>query len=60
LPYLVWGETWILILRDEHGLRVFENRMLKGIFRPEKGWEPGENYMTRTFILSTPCQIFLE
>jgi hypothetical protein len=32
--------------------------VLKGIFGPEKGWEPGQNYMTRTFIISTPLQIF--
>jgi hypothetical protein len=25
-------ETWSLILREEHGLRVFENRVLRRIF----------------------------
>jgi hypothetical protein len=25
-------ETWSLTLREEHGLRVFENRVLRGIF----------------------------
>jgi hypothetical protein len=28
-------ETWSLTLRDEHRLRVFENRMLRKIFGPE-------------------------
>jgi hypothetical protein len=28
-------ETLALILRDEHRLRVFENRVLRGIFGPE-------------------------
>jgi hypothetical protein len=36
-------ETWSLILREEQRLRVFENRVLKGIFGPKKdemagGW----------------------
>jgi hypothetical protein len=30
-------ETWSLTLRDEHGLRAFENRMLRRIFGPETG-----------------------
>jgi hypothetical protein len=29
-------KTWSLILREEHGLRVFENRGLRRIFGPEK------------------------
>jgi hypothetical protein len=29
-------ETWSLILREEHRLRVFENRMLRGIFGPKR------------------------
>jgi hypothetical protein len=38
----VWGETWSLTLREEHGLRVFENRVLR-IFGPRRdevmgGW----------------------
>jgi len=27
-------ETWSLTLREEHRLRVFENRMLRRIFGP--------------------------
>jgi hypothetical protein len=29
-------ETWSLILREEHRLRVFENRVLKRIFGPKR------------------------
>jgi hypothetical protein len=33
LPVVLYGcETWSLTLREEHGLRVFENRVLRGIF----------------------------
>jgi hypothetical protein len=37
LPVVVYGcETWSLTLRVEHRLRVFENRLLRRIFRPQK------------------------
>jgi len=29
-------ETWFLTLREEHRLRVFENRVLRRIFGPER------------------------
>jgi len=29
-------ETWLLILRDERSLRVFENRVLRRIFGPKR------------------------
>jgi hypothetical protein len=29
---LYWCETWSLTLREEHGLKVFENRVLRSIF----------------------------
>jgi hypothetical protein len=33
LPVVLYGcETWSLRLREEHGLRVFENRVLRRIF----------------------------
>jgi hypothetical protein len=33
LPFDLYGcETWSLILWEEHMLRVFENRVLRGIF----------------------------
>jgi hypothetical protein len=37
LPAVLYGsETWSLILREEHRLRVFENRVLRRIFGPKK------------------------
>jgi hypothetical protein len=38
LPVVLYGcETWSLVLREEHRLRVFENRVLRRIFGPM--WE---------------------
>jgi hypothetical protein len=38
LPVVLYGcETWSLILREEHRLRVFENRVLRRIFGPKRG-----------------------
>jgi len=28
----MWGETWFMTLREEHGPRVFENRVWRKIF----------------------------
>jgi len=37
LPVVLYGcETWSLTLREERRLRVFENRMLWGIFGPKR------------------------
>jgi hypothetical protein len=37
LPVVLYGcETWSLTLREEHRLRVFENRVLKRIFGPKR------------------------
>jgi hypothetical protein len=39
LPVVLYGcETWSLALREEHRLRVFENKDLRRIFGP-KGFE---------------------
>jgi hypothetical protein len=36
LPVVLYGyETWSLTLREEHRLRVFENRVLRRIFGPK-------------------------
>jgi hypothetical protein len=34
-------ETWSLTLREEHRLRVFENRVLRRIFGPKRGCGDG-------------------
>jgi hypothetical protein len=36
LPVLYGCETWSLTLREEHRLRVFENRVLRRIFGPKR------------------------
>jgi hypothetical protein len=41
-------ETWSLILREEHELRVFENRVLRRMFEPKRdevigGWRKLHN-----------------
>ena len=37
LPVVLYGcGTWSLTLREEHRLRVFENRVLRRIFGPKR------------------------
>jgi hypothetical protein len=49
LPVVFYGcETWTLTVREEQKLRVFENRVLRGIFGPERdevtgGWRKLHN-----------------
>jgi hypothetical protein len=49
LPLVLYGcETWSLTLREEHRLRVFENRVLRRIFGPKRnevtgGWRKRHN-----------------
>jgi hypothetical protein len=44
LPVVLYGcETWFLTLGEEHGLRVFENKVLRRLFGPKRvevtgGW----------------------
>jgi len=43
LPVVLYGcETWSLTLRDERGLRVFENRVLRKVFGPKRDEVTGE------------------
>ena len=43
MPVGLYGyETWSLTLREEHRLRVFENRVLRRIFGPRKDGVTGE------------------
>jgi hypothetical protein len=43
LPVVLYGyETWPLTLREERRLRVFENRVLRGIFGPKRDEVTGE------------------
>jgi hypothetical protein len=43
LPVVLYGcETWLLTLREDRRLRVFENRVLKRIFGPKRDEVIGE------------------
>ena len=43
LPVVLYGcETWSLTLREEHRLRVFENRVLRRMFGPKRDGVTGE------------------
>jgi hypothetical protein len=43
LPVVLYGcETWSLTLKEEHRLRVFENRVLRGVFGPKRAEVTGE------------------
>ena len=35
-------ETWSIVLSEKHRLRVFENRVLNGIFGPKRDEVTGE------------------
>jgi hypothetical protein len=42
VPYVYGCETWLLILREEHRLMVFEFRVARRIFGPKKEKVIGE------------------
>jgi hypothetical protein len=43
LPVFLYGcETWSFTLREEHRLRVFQNRVLRRIFGPKRDEVTGE------------------
>jgi hypothetical protein len=43
LPVVLYGcETWSLTIREEHRLRVFENKVLRRIFGPKRDEVTGE------------------
>jgi hypothetical protein len=61
LPVVLYGcETWSLTLRKEHGLGVFENRVLRRIFGPKRDEVTGENYERKSFVICTLRQVLLE
>jgi hypothetical protein len=57
ITVLYGRETWSLILREEHRLRVFENRVLRRIFGPKRVRRLEKNRMTRGFITCTLGQV---
>jgi hypothetical protein len=51
LPVVLYGcEAWSMTLREEHRLRVFENKVLRRIFGP-KGDEVTGNCIMRSFVI---------
>jgi hypothetical protein len=49
LPVVLYGcETWSLTVREEHKLRVFENRVLRRIFGPKRDGVTGRGGMEKT------------
>ena len=60
LPIVLYGcETWSLTLREEHRLRVFENRVLRRVFghKRDEVTGNGENYVMRNLVIYTPYPI---
>jgi hypothetical protein len=62
LPVVLYGcETWSLALREEHSLKVFENRVLRRKFGPKRDEVMGEwrKLPMRRFIICTHPQVSL-
>jgi hypothetical protein len=61
LPVFLHGcETWSLTLREQYGLKVFENSVLRRIPGQKKNEvtkEVGENCIIRSFVTCTLRQI---
>jgi hypothetical protein len=60
LPVVSHGsETWSLILREDHKVRVYENRALRNILMPrrDKVTGSGEDYIKRSFTICTTHRI---
>jgi len=60
LPIVLYGcETWSLTLMEERRLRVFENRVLRRVFRPKRDAVTGEwkNYIMNSLVICTPYRI---
>jgi hypothetical protein len=60
LPVVLYGcETWSLILREEHRLRVFEKGAEENIYTEERCSDRrfGENCIMRSFITCTLRQV---
>jgi len=57
LPVVLYGcETWSLTLREVSRQWLFEKRMLRRIFRPNRNEvkESGENYVMKSLMICTP------
>jgi hypothetical protein len=62
LSVVLYGcETWSLALREEHRMRVFENRVRRRIFGPKRDevTEVGENCIMRSCMVCTLRPVLL-
>jgi hypothetical protein len=52
-------ETWFLTLREEHRIRVFENRVLRRIFGQKRDEVKGKwrKIIPRSFVICTLRQV---
>ena len=60
LPVVLYGcETLSLTMREERRLRVFDNRVLRRVFRPKRDEVTGngENYIMRSLVICSPYPI---
>jgi hypothetical protein len=58
LPVVLYGcETWSLTLREEHRLRLLENRMLRRIVVPKRDEVTGERRKLHSFVICTLRQV---
>ena len=60
LPVVVYGcETRSFTLREELRLKVFENKVLRRVFGPNRDEVTGngENYIMRSLVICTPYPI---
>jgi hypothetical protein len=60
LPVVLYGcESWPLTLREEHRLRVFENRVLRRILGPKRDEVTREwtDYLTGSFLICNLRQV---
>jgi hypothetical protein len=63
LPVVLYGcETWSLTLREEHRVRVFENRVLRRVFGPKRDEVRGngENCIMMSLVICTAYPILCE
>jgi len=51
-------ETWSVTLREEHGLRVFENRVSRKIFVPKRDEVTGA-YISRVGERRSACRVLV-
>jgi len=61
LSFFYGYENWSTKLREESGLRVFDNRVLRRIYEPKRAryLGSGENYIMRSLMISTAWNMLL-